>query len=105
MHLSENSTSTTNELPQPLAVLPESPSYLAHMAEPSHSRAHVDVGEICGNPAPAPVVATSDHHSLGERGESRLKNPLREICTVVVCEGENYGAMADLNAHEAENGG
>ena len=36
------------------------------------------MGEICSNPAPVPVVATSDHPFLGGSGESRLKNPLRE---------------------------
>src|SRR5215470_20132772 len=72
---------TTNELPQSVAVLPESPPYLAHVAESSHAREAVDVGAISRTPAPAPVVATADHPLLGGSGESRLKNPLREICT------------------------
>ena len=46
-------------------------------AESPHTRAMVDVGAVCRNPAPAPVVATSDYTFLGEAGEDRLKNPLR----------------------------
>src|SRR5262249_38830696 len=64
---------TTDELPKSLAVLPESPEYLAHVAESPHARDHADVGEICRTPGPVPVVATSDHALLGGRGESRLK--------------------------------
>src|SRR5437773_6015812 len=38
--------------------------------------------------------------------ESRLRNPLREICTVgSVREEPPGGAMVDLNGHEAGNGG
>src|SRR5262249_39770255 len=76
-------------LPQSLAVLPESLSYLAHVAESAHARDNADVGEICRNPAPVPVVATSDHALLDGSGESRLKNPLREICTAGSVRGEN----------------
>src|SRR5215831_16288061 len=79
---------TTDELPKSLAVLPESPEYLAHVAESPHARDHADVGEICRTPGPVPVVATSDHALLGGRGESRLKNPLREICTAGSVRGE-----------------
>ena len=53
-----------------------------------HARAMVDVGEICGNPATASVVATADHALLGGCGEHGLKNPLREICTVGSVRGE-----------------
>src|SRR5262249_32677609 len=80
---------TIDELPQSLAVLPESLSYLAHVAESAHARDNADVGEICRNPAPVPVVATSDHALLDGSGESRLKNPLREICTAGSVRGEN----------------
>jgi len=38
-------------------------------------------------------------------GEYRLRNPLREICTVGSVRGEILVAMVDLNAHEAGNGG
>ena len=87
------------------AVLSESPKYLAHVAESSHTRQAADVGEICRTPVPVPVVATSDHPLLGESRESRLKNPLREIRTAGSVRGENKMAMVDLNAHEAGNGG
>ena len=43
---------------------------------------------------------------LEQGGESRLRNPLREICTVGSVRGESVSAaMVDLNAHEAGNGG
>src|SRR5207253_9905953 len=75
--------------PQAVAVLSENPAYLAHVAESTHAREDADVGEICRNPAPVPVVATSDHPLLGGSGESRLKNPLRKICTAGSVRGEN----------------
>src|SRR6516165_9599631 len=59
------------------------------MAESSYTRQDADVGKICRNPAPVPIVATSDHPLLGGSGESRLKNPLREICTAGSVRGEN----------------
>jgi len=68
---------TTDELPQSVAVLPDSPAYLAHVAESSHAREDADVGEICRNPAPVPVVATADHPLLGGSGESPSKILLR----------------------------
>jgi hypothetical protein len=43
---------------------------------------------------------------LEQGGESRLRNPLREICTVGSARGGDVSeAMVDLNAHEAGNGG
>ena len=54
----------------------------------------------------APAAATSDHTGSGESAESRLKNPLREICTVGSVRGKNSVAPGwTLNAHEAGNGG
>src|SRR5262245_65863014 len=47
------------------------------------------MGEIYGNPASVPVVATSDHPLLGGSGESRLKNPLRKICKAGSVRGES----------------
>src|SRR6266705_1284621 len=88
---------TTDELPKHLAVLSEGPPYLVRMAESSHTRATADVGEICGNPAPASVVATSDHTGLGGNGESRLKNPLRKICTAGSVRGEILTSHGGLN--------
>src|SRR5580700_5754790 len=73
---------TTNELPRYSAVLPESPLHLAGMAEPPDTWKAADVGKVCRHPPSVPAAATSDHTSPGGGGESRLKNPLREICTV-----------------------
>src|SRR6516162_812786 len=75
------------------------------MAESSNTRKAADVGAIHGNPAAVSAAATSDHTCLGGHRESRLKNPLREICTVGSVTGESCWAMADLHAHEAGNGG
>ncbi len=56
--------------------------------------------------APLSVAAASDSTSLDVPGESCLRNPLREICTVgSVREEYPGGAMADLNGLEAGNGG
>jgi hypothetical protein len=67
----------TDELPTSLAVLSGGPSYLAEVAQPSHSWKRDDVGEICSNPTETPVVATSDRPPLEQCGESPLRNPLR----------------------------
>src|ERR1700735_1054856 len=72
---------TPDELPKYLAVLSQGPTYLAGVAEPPHTRAKADVGTVCRNPTQASIVATPDHASLGGRRESRLRNPLRKICT------------------------
>jgi hypothetical protein len=40
-------------------------------------------------PASVSAATTSDHPPLGGSGESRLKNPLRETCTVGSVRGEN----------------
>src|SRR5215469_18875716 len=79
---------TTDELPRNAAVLYASPSHLARMVEPPNTRQAADVGTVCGNPPSVPAPTTSDHTSLGGRRESRLKNPLREICTVGSVRGE-----------------
>src|SRR6266705_6240410 len=86
----------TDELSLSLVVLSEGPSYLAGVAESPHARAMADVGEICGNPATASVVATADHALLGGCGEHGLKNPLREICTVGSVRGEIMGSHGGL---------
>ena len=79
---------TTHELPRYSAVLPESPLHLAGMAEPADTWKAADVGKVCRNPTSVPAAATSDHTGPGGSGESRLKNPLREICTVGSVRGE-----------------
>src|SRR5262252_7668902 len=79
---------TPDELPQHLAVLSASPAHLARMAEPPYTGTAADVGTIYCYPAPVSVDATSGHTLLGGRGEARLKNPLREICTAGSVRGE-----------------
>ena len=64
-----------------------SPSSLEEVAQSSHSREVVDVGEIFRPSPPPPSGAPSHHAFLGYDGESSLRNPLREICTAEVCEG------------------
>jgi len=58
------------------------------MAGPPHAWKAADVGEVQRYPAPVSATATSDHTCLGGRRVSRLKNPLREICTVGSVRGE-----------------
>ena len=58
------------------------------MAEPPDTWKAADVGKVCRNPTSVPAAATSDHTGPGGSGESRLKNPLREICTVGSVRGE-----------------
>src|SRR2546430_5577201 len=67
------------------------------MAESSHTWTAADVGEICRNPAPISVVAAADHTHLGGSGESRLKNPLRKICTAGSVRGEILLSHGGLN--------
>jgi len=73
---------TTDELPRYSAVLSESPAYREGVAEPPDTGKAADLGTVCRNTTSAPAPSTSDHTHLAERRESRLKNPLREICTV-----------------------
>src|SRR5215831_20317293 len=73
---------TTDELPCNSAVLSQSLSHLAGMAGPPDTCNAADLGAVSRNTTAAPAPATSDHTRLGGRRESRLKNPLREICTV-----------------------
>src|ERR1700740_2624991 len=79
---------TTHELPRYSAVLSERPLHLAGMAEPPDTWKAADLGQVCRNPTSVPAAAPSDHTCLGGRRESRLKNPLREICTVGSVRGE-----------------
>ena len=52
------------------------------MAESTHARKPVDVGEIYRAPSTSSVAAASDLPCLDVTSESSLRNPLREICTV-----------------------
>ena len=52
------------------------------MAQSPHARKPADVGEIYRTPSTSSVAAASDPTCLDVPGESCLRNPLREICTV-----------------------
>jgi len=80
---------TTLELPGNSAVLSESPAPLERMAEPTDTGTAADLGTVCRNTTSAPAPAASDHTHLAEHRESRLKNPLRETCTLGSVRGEN----------------
>ena len=54
----------TDELPTSLAVLSGGPSYLAEVAQPSHSWKGMTWAKFASNPTEAPVVATSDRPPL-----------------------------------------
>ena len=68
---------TTDELPETPGVLSGGLSYLAEVAQSTHSWKRDDVGEICSNPPATPAVATPDLSFLDWSRESRLRNPLR----------------------------
>ena len=55
---------------------------LEEVAKSSHARKPVDVGAIYRAPTTSSVAAASDSPCLDVTGESCLRNPLREICTV-----------------------
>ena len=97
---------TTDELQEHLEVLSGSLPHLANVAQSSNSREEANVGEIYRTPPSPSFVAPSDNTFLELCGESRLRNPLRGNLHGGICEGgEVSGAMVDLNAHEAGNGG
>jgi hypothetical protein len=80
--------------------------HLAKVAQSSNSRKEANVGEIYRTPPSPSFVAPSDNTVLELCGESRLRNPRRGNLHGGICEGgEVSGAMVDLNAHEAGNGG
>ena len=80
---------TTVELPGNSAVLCESPAHLEGMAATPDTWETADLGPVWRHTPSAPAPTTSDHTSLAERRGSRLKNPLREICSVGSVRGEN----------------
>lgn len=55
---------------------------LEEVAESSRARKSVDMEAICRAPTTSSVAAASDSPCLDVTGESRLRNPLRKICTV-----------------------
>ena len=52
------------------------------MAQSPHAREPGDVGAIQTTPSSVSFAVTADSTSLDVPGESCLRNPLREICTV-----------------------
>jgi hypothetical protein len=73
----------TNELPVAGAVLSGRSPSLAQVAEPSNARKEPHLGRLCAAIGAPSVAPTEDHSCLDDQfGESALKNPLREICTV-----------------------
>ena len=71
-----------DKLAEPSEVLSGRREDLEEVAKPSHARKQVDVGAIYRAPTASSVAATSDSPCLDVPGESCLRNPLREICTV-----------------------
>jgi len=68
---------TTDELPQTPGVLSGGLSYLAEVAQSTHSWKRDDVGEVYSHPTATPAVATTDLSFLDWCREPRLRNPLR----------------------------
>jgi len=71
----------TDELSEPSEVLSGCRKDLEEVAQSPHAREPDDVGAIYPTPS-ASSAAASDSTSLDVPGESCLRNPLREICTV-----------------------
>jgi len=72
---------SADELPQSLGVPPGRPADLEEVAQPANARQDPELDEVRpASPSP-PACSTSDHTHLGRDGESRLRNPLREIRT------------------------
>jgi len=71
-----------DKLSEPSKVLSGRCKDLAEVAKPSHARKPDDVGAIHRASTTSSVAATSDSPCLDVIGESCLRNPLREICTV-----------------------
>src|SRR5580700_4112500 len=71
-----------DQLSEPSEVLSGCRKDLAEVAQSPHAMESDDVGEIQETPSSASVAAASDSTSLDVPGESGLRNPLREICTV-----------------------
>jgi hypothetical protein len=72
----------TDKLSEPSEVLSGRRKDLEEVAQSPHAREPADVGEIYRAPSSASSAAASDSTSLDVPGESGLRNPLREICTV-----------------------
>ena len=68
---------TTDELSQPVAVLPGRPVRLEEMARPKVARKDPHMGGLRAAPSALSAPASLDHTTLGRRGELRLRNPLR----------------------------
>src|SRR5712691_977649 len=72
----------TDKLSEPSEVLSGHRKDLEEVAQSPHAREPDDVGAIYPTPSSASSAAASDSTSLDVPGESCLRNPLREICTV-----------------------
>src|SRR6516164_9168008 len=67
----------TDELSQLAAVLPGRPVRLEEMARPKVARKDPHMGSLRAAPSALSASASRDHTTLGRRGESYLRNPLR----------------------------
>ena len=79
-----------DKLSEPSEVLSRRRKDLAEVAKSSHARKPDDVGTIHRASTTSSVAATSDSPCLDVTGESCLRNPLREICTVGSVRGEIF---------------
>ena len=78
---------TTDELPKTPGVLSGGLSYLAEVAQSTHSRKPDDVGEIYRNPTATAAVATTDLPILGLVPRATLEEPAAVILHGGICEG------------------
>src|SRR5262249_26160866 len=71
---------STHEPPQPVAVLSGRPVRLEEMARPKVARKDPQMGSLRAAPSALSAPVSPDHTTLGWRGESYLRNPLRKFC-------------------------
>jgi hypothetical protein len=71
-----------DKLSESSEVLSGSRTNLAEVAQSPHARKPIDAGAIYRAPSTSSVAAATDPTCLEVIGETCLRNPLREICTV-----------------------
>ena len=77
-----------DKLSESSEVLSGSRTNLAEVAQSPHARKPIDAGAIYRAPSTSSVAAATDPTCLEVIGETCLRNPLREICTVGSVRGE-----------------
>ena len=75
------------------------------MAQPAHARKDADVARLRAAASSQPVASAAHLSCMGQHGESRMKNRVRQSRTLGSVRGEDGAATVPLNGHAAGNGG